>query len=161
MVLMLVARGPALRRARAQVMCGGVKSNGEKNVGLSRSKHSSIKGIAEEFASGRLSLAALEALSDLACCQRLCALKGIGEWTAGVFMLHFLNRPDILLYGDLTVRTGLRDLYNLGAQCSPLLRSRAAASLCECGLSRVCCASLLCSPPSLPPTLPPHTDGGR
>lgn len=99
-----------------EAMCGGVNKNGDKNVGLSRSKHGFIKGIAEEFVSGRLSLSMLEGLSDHELCHRLCAIKGIGEWTAGVFMLHFLNRPDVMLYGDLTVRMGLRDLYNLSAR---------------------------------------------
>jgi 3-methyladenine DNA glycosylase/8-oxoguanine DNA glycosylase len=97
-------------------MCGGQASDGSKNVGLSRSKYGFIRGIASAFASGELSLAQLATLSDRDCCKRLCALKGIGEWTAGVFMLHFLNRPDIMLYGDLTVRMAIRDLYNLSAR---------------------------------------------
>lgn len=96
-------------------MCGGQGADGSKNVGLSKSKYGFIKGIAHAFASGELSLAQLATLSDKDCCKRLCALKGIGEWTAGVFMLHFLNRPDIMLYGDLTVRMAIRDLYNLSA----------------------------------------------
>ena len=42
-------------------------------------------------------------------------LKGIGDWCAGVVMCHFFRRADIMLYGDLTVRNRINDMYEIGA----------------------------------------------
>ena len=55
--------------------------------------------------------AALRDLPDEEVCARLSALEGIGVWSAEMLMLHSLRRPDILSYGDLAVRRGLRMLH--------------------------------------------------
>ena len=65
---------------------------------------------------------------------------GIGEWTAGVFMLHFLNRPDIMLYGDLTVRIALRDLFSLSSRLhgSAPAHTKVFVRVCVCERERAC-----------------------
>ena len=50
-------------------------------------------------------------MSDAEVCARLPELDGIGVWTAEMLMLHSLQRPDILSYGDLAVQRGLKMLY--------------------------------------------------
>ena len=51
-------------------------------------------------------------MTDEEVCNRLSSLDGIGVWTAEMLMLHSLQRPDILSFGDLAVQRGLRMLYH-------------------------------------------------
>ena len=51
-------------------------------------------------------------MADAEVCNRLSALDGIGIWTAEMMMLHSLQRPDILSFGDLAMQRGLRMLYH-------------------------------------------------
>ena len=44
-------------------------------------------------------------------CQTLCQLPGIGQWTAEMLLIHCLERPDVLSYGDLAILRGLRMIY--------------------------------------------------
>jgi len=94
-------------------LCGGENAAGEKNVGLSGTKCKYIRSLASAFVNGELDVGSMARLSDKDLCIQLCKVKGIGEWTAGVFMMHHLLRRDILLYGDLNVRMAMRDLYDL------------------------------------------------
>ena len=67
-----------------------------------------------QAAIGPVTPAVIDALRDLPdeeVCARLSALEGIGVWSAEMLMLHSLQRPDILSYGDLAVRRGLRMLH--------------------------------------------------
>ena len=51
-------------------------------------------------------------MSDAEVCAKLSELDGIGVWTAEMLMLHSLQRPDVLSFGDLAVQRGLRMLYH-------------------------------------------------
>lgn len=84
-----------------------------RSVGLSRSKAVYILDLAEHIRSGRLDITALPSLSNDEIVRELVAIKGIGEWTAHMFLIFSLGRLDVLPVGDLGVRTGIMRLYGL------------------------------------------------
>ena len=62
---------------------------------------------------GSLDFAALEDLDDETAIERLTAVRGIGEWSAHMFLMFELGRPDVLPVGDLGVRKGMQAAYGL------------------------------------------------
>lgn len=76
-----------------------------RSAGLSRAKATSLSAIAQAGMDGTLAPGALQAMGDAEVIAHLCALPGIGRWTAEVFLLFALGRPDVLPADDL----GLRD----------------------------------------------------
>jgi DNA-3-methyladenine glycosylase II len=82
-------------------------------VGLSAAKASSIRDLAARTLDGRLELDRIEALSDDEAREQLTAVRGIGPWTADIFLLAQLGRPDILPAGDLGVRQAVLELDRL------------------------------------------------
>ena len=91
--------------------------------GLSLRKGNSIREIARRATSGELDLAVLPALDDAALCERLCALPGVGLWTAEMIMIFSLARMNVLSMGDFGIRKGLRMLYRK-RDLSPALVAR-------------------------------------
>ena len=92
---------------------------GLRSCGLSGVKARYVLNLSEAVLSGRLPLKRIGSLGDDAIKERLVAVKGIGPWTAEMFLVFSLNRPDVLAVGDLGVRVGLRDFYGLEAQPTP------------------------------------------
>lgn len=84
-----------------------------QKCGMSLRKASYIKGIAEAAISKEVDFENLHNLSDEEVIKELTLLKGIGEWTAEMILIHSLERPDILSYKDLAIRRGIMRLYNL------------------------------------------------
>lgn len=84
-----------------------------QKCGMSLRKASYIKGIAEAAISKEVDFENLHKLSDEEVSKELTSLKGIGEWTAEMILIHSLERPDILSYKDLAIRRGIMRLYNL------------------------------------------------
>jgi DNA-3-methyladenine glycosylase II len=85
-----------------------------RTVGLSSAKARYVLSLAEAVASNQLPLDEFDdSWDDQAITQALTAVKGIGIWTAEMFLIFALNRPDILPTSDLGVRAGLRDLHRL------------------------------------------------
>jgi DNA-3-methyladenine glycosylase II len=84
-------------------------------VGLSRAKVGFLRSLAEHVVSGELELGRLEELSDEQVMAELVAVKGIGEWTAHMFLMFHLERPDVLAVGDLGVRRAIERAYGLEA----------------------------------------------
>ena len=83
-------------------------------MGLSSAKASYVLNLAEAVVSGQLPLDQFDdSWDDLAITNALTAIKGIGVWTAEMFLIFALNRPDILPTSDLGVRVGLRDRHGL------------------------------------------------
>ena len=91
--------------------------------GLSLRKGNSLREIARRAASGELDLAALPTLDDATLCERLCALPGVGLWTAEMIMIFSLARMNVLSMGDFGIRKGLRMLYRK-RELSPALVAR-------------------------------------
>ena len=85
-----------------------------RTVGLSSAKARYVLNLAEAVASGQVPLDEFDdSWDDQAITQALTAVKGIGVWTAEMFLIFVLNRPDILPASDLGVRVGLRDRHGL------------------------------------------------
>jgi DNA-3-methyladenine glycosylase II len=82
-------------------------------AGLSRAKTTFLRSLAEHVESGALDLDGLDALDDDAVVAELRSVKGIGLWTAHVFMMFQLGRPDILPVGDLGIRRAVERAYVL------------------------------------------------
>ena len=82
-------------------------------VGLSAAKATSLRDLAARSLDGRLQLDRLGELSDDAAHAQLTAVRGIGPWTADMFLLGQLGRPDVLPAGDLGIRRAVRAAYGL------------------------------------------------
>ncbi len=84
-----------------------------RSAGLSGVKARYVLNLSEHVASGRLPLARIGRWDDETIIARMTEVKGIGRWTAEMFLIFALNRPDILPVADLGVRVGLRDHHDL------------------------------------------------
>ncbi len=87
-----------------------------QTAGLSRQKMRYIRHLSEVIVQGEFHLEELEALSDEAVRQRMTQLKGIGNWTADIYLSECLLRPDILPQGDIAMQEAFRVLKNLPAR---------------------------------------------
>jgi DNA-3-methyladenine glycosylase II len=81
--------------------------------GLSRAKTSYLRSLAEHVRSGALELDRLDQLDDETVIAELVAVKGLGEWSAHMFLMFQLGRPDVLAPGDLGIRKGVQIVYGL------------------------------------------------
>ncbi|MCH5144292.1 DNA-3-methyladenine glycosylase 2 family protein [Desulfovibrio sp. UIB00] len=82
-----------------------------QGVGLSFRKVGYMKAAARKVLLGELDVEALRLMDDASLCATLCALDGVGVWTAEMLMLFSLQRPDVLSFGDLAILRGLRMLH--------------------------------------------------
>jgi DNA-3-methyladenine glycosylase II len=90
-----------------------------RSAGLSRQKIGYLRDLALHVAEGQLDLQALPALTDTEVIERVTAVKGLGEWSAHMFLMFHLGRPDVLPTGDLGVRAGMRITYGLDVLPTP------------------------------------------
>ena len=84
-----------------------------RSVGLSKSKVNYIKNIAEAFIGGTIDYENFETYSDKDVMKQLISIKGVGPWTAQMFLMFTLGRSDIFPIGDLGVQKGYRIFFNL------------------------------------------------
>jgi DNA-3-methyladenine glycosylase II len=82
-------------------------------AGLSRAKVLYLRSLAEHVTSGELELERLETLDDETVIGELVAVKGLGEWSAHMFLMFQLGRQDVLAPGDLGIRKGIQIAYGL------------------------------------------------
>jgi len=82
-------------------------------AGLSRAKVSYLRSLAEHVLSGELELERLDELDDEQAISELVAVKGLGTWTAHMFLMFQLQRPDVLPVGDLGIRRAIERAYEL------------------------------------------------
>lgn len=80
-------------------------------LGMSGRKAGYIHAAAQAVLTGALDLQALTTLPDEQIIKALCALPGIGQWTAEMLLIFSLRRPDVLSFGDFAIRKGLCLLY--------------------------------------------------
>jgi len=90
-----------------------------RDVGLSWAKVSYVKDIAAHILDGRLDMAHIGKLPNEQLIEQLTAIKGIGEWSAHMYMMFGLGRLDILPVGDLGIRKAIQNLYDFQALPSP------------------------------------------
>src|SRR6478752_1560136 len=88
-------------------------------AGLSRAKTASLRSLAEHVLDGRLRLDALAELPDEEVIAELVAVKGIGEWTAHMYLMFTLNRPDVLPTGDQGIKNAVARAYGLDGVPKP------------------------------------------
>ncbi len=88
-------------------------------AGLSRAKVQFLRSLAEHALDGSLELDRLDELPDDQVIAELIAVRGIGEWSAHMFMMFQLGRPDVLAVGDLGIRRAVMIVYGLPAMPSP------------------------------------------
>ena len=87
--------------------------DGLRGAGLSRSKVSFMRDLADRIENGRLDLESLKDLSDEDVIADLIEVKGIGQWTAEMFLMFHLARPDVVSMGDLGIRRAIQIAYGL------------------------------------------------
>jgi DNA-3-methyladenine glycosylase II len=84
-----------------------------RKLGLSTRKVEYIRDIARHTRDGSLDFDALHHMDDVAVVQCLTQIKGIGVWTAHMFLMFSLRRPNVLAVGDLGIRSAIRKAYQL------------------------------------------------
>jgi len=97
----------------------GLRRPSLRKLGVSPQKTSYLKDLARRTASGALRFEELPAMSDEEVVAALTAVKGIGVWTAHMFLIFALRRPDVLPVGDLGIRNAIQRLYALEASPAP------------------------------------------
>ncbi len=83
--------------------------------GLSGAKTAAIRDLARHVVDGRLPLDTIETMDDEAIIESLIPVRGVGRWTAQMFLMFRLWRPDVLPVLDLGVRKGAQRIYNMRA----------------------------------------------
>ncbi len=84
-----------------------------RSAGLSSNKVRSMRDLAEKVHHGTVPLDELHALSDEEVIEKLLPVRGIGRWTAEMFLIFSLGRPDVLPVGDLGLRVGVQRQWGL------------------------------------------------
>ena len=108
-------------RLEAVLPNGGLKPEGIarlgeadlRSVGLSRQKASYLLDLAQKSLDGTVRLDRIGRLPDEAVIEMLTKVKGIGRWTAEMFLIFSLGRLDVLPVDDLGIRTAIKNLYGL------------------------------------------------
>jgi DNA-3-methyladenine glycosylase II len=98
-----------------------------RRAGLSRQKLGYLKDLARHVARGRLALDALDGLPDEAVIEALTAIRGVGVWTAQMFLMFRLGRLDVLPVLDLGIQKGMQRTYALRRMPKPAEMERIAA----------------------------------
>ena len=88
-------------------------------AGLSGAKTTSLKDLAGKVADGTVPLDGLEVLEDDEIVARLTTVRGIGRWTAEMFLLFELQRPDVWPVDDLGIRNGWRLIHEQAELLTP------------------------------------------
>ncbi len=105
----------------AALMPGGVTSESLsalsdeqlRAVGMSRQKGAYFRDLCEKVMSGALPLDSLDAMTDEEVIAALTQVKGIGRWSAEMFLMFRLHRPDVLPVGDLGIVNAVKNVYKL------------------------------------------------
>ena len=95
--------------------------DGVRSAGLSGVKANYVLNLAEAVQSGKVPIHEFHDWEDDAIIASLTSIKGIGPWTAEMFLIFSLNRPDILSVGDLGIRQSLKNHHGLEEMPSPKL----------------------------------------
>jgi DNA-3-methyladenine glycosylase II len=90
-----------------------------RSLGLSTQKTAYIRDLARHTRAGSVVFEDLAALPDDEVIVRLTQVKGVGVWTAHMFLIFALQRTDVLPTGDLGIRNAIRKAYNLEALPTP------------------------------------------
>ena len=118
----LSGKAAATIHGRVQVLCGGsltaeplgtLSDDSLRGAGLSRQKLGYLRDLSARAADGTLDTTHLADLPDEEVTRQLVQVKGVGVWTAQMFLMFRLGRPDVLPVLDLGVRKGVQRAYRL------------------------------------------------
>ncbi len=84
-----------------------------RGIGLSRQKAGYLKDLSRKVAKGQINFQAFAGAPDEEVIVELTKVKGIGRWTAEMFLMFSLARPDVFSYGDLGLQNAVKKLYRL------------------------------------------------
>ena len=124
----LSTKAAAAIAARVDALLGGSPNEANlaevsdvqlRSAGLSGQKVSYLRDLCEQTAGGSLSLDALDDMPDEEVIAALTRVKGIGRWTAEMFLMFRLQRPDVLPVGDLGIGKAVQRAYRLRTLPSP------------------------------------------
>jgi len=90
-----------------------------RGLGFSRAKGAYVLDLAQHVVDGKVRFDHLDALTNDEVIAELTAVKGIGAWTAHMFLMFCMGRTDILPVGDLGIRNGIRKLYGFADAPTP------------------------------------------
>ena len=96
-----------------KLLTGSGAASAMKACGLSRQKAKYLLDLARHFQNGEIPTRRLSSMDDEAVIEALVRVHGIGRWTAEMFLMFTLNRPDVLPVDDLGLREGVKDVYKL------------------------------------------------
>lgn len=96
-----------------------VKHETLRKIGLSERKAEYVRGLAEDVHRGRIPIERVDEMSDAEVIETLTQVRGVGEWTAQMFLMFRLGRPDVLPTLDLGIQTAIKRLYRLRSHPSP------------------------------------------
>lgn len=97
-----------------------------RKIGLSTQKCGYLLDLSEKTRAGRVRFRALPGMSDDDVVEHLTQVKGVGVWTAHMFLMFALRRPDVLPTGDLGIQNAMRKAYELDAAPKPAEMERIA-----------------------------------
>jgi DNA-3-methyladenine glycosylase II len=118
----LSAKAAATIAARLLEACGGraapemvaaLEDAAFAACGVSRQKRDYLRGLAAAALASPAFFAALEQMPDEAAVEALTAIKGIGRWTAEMYLMFSLGRMDVLPLGDVSIRAAIAEIYGL------------------------------------------------
>src|SRR5437660_405483 len=110
LVRSIISQQISTKAARAIL---ALSDEGLRAAGLSANKARSLRDLSEKVHSGLVPLDEIHALEDEDVIARLVPVRGIGRWTAQMFLIFSLGRLDVLPVDDLGLRAGVRDVYAL------------------------------------------------
>lgn len=90
-----------------------------RSVGLSRQKVAAVRSLAEHFASGELGSEQFDSWDDEEIITHLTRVRGVGRWTAEMFLMFHLRRPDVLPVNDVGINRAIMREYGLPAMPLP------------------------------------------
>ena len=99
-----------------------------RGAGLSRAKVVYLRDLAARLADGRLDLPAVTGQNDADAIAGLTAVKGIGTWTAEVFLIFHMRRPDVFPSGDLALMVAIQRAYRMRTRPTPAEARRLAGT---------------------------------
>ena len=98
-----------------------------RRLGLSKQKTAYLRDLASRAHSGEIDFPALRRMTDAEVIEALTQVKGIGVWTAQMFLLFALRRPNVLPSGDLGIRVAVQRAYSLAEVPKPAEVERIAS----------------------------------
>ena len=99
-----------------------------RTLGLSKQKLTYIRGLAKMTRDGQVRFEQIHSLGDAAIVEHFTQVKGVGVWTAQMFLIFALRRLDVLPTGDLGVRAAIKKAYNLTELPTPAEMEKIAAA---------------------------------